>query len=61
MELEEKFIRCTCKIVLMSLAFIVAFVFGEVGLGMGWLGLLILVIGASISLVGEYLWKSLRD
>jgi uncharacterized membrane protein YdbT with pleckstrin-like domain len=60
MEPAERFLRLVFKIVLMILAFIVAFVFGEVGWGMSWFGVMILIVGASISLVGEYLWKLLR-
>jgi hypothetical protein len=54
MEPAEKFVRRVIKVVLMILAFVVAFVFGEVGWHLGWFGVLIFVIGALISLVGEY-------
>lgn len=45
--------------VLMILAFVVAIVFDEFH-GMGWLGALIFVIGASMGALGMYLLKTLR-
>src|SRR6202011_5750647 len=48
MEPSEKFIRRLLKFVFMILAFVVAFVLGEFSFGMGWLGAVILVIGASM-------------
>jgi hypothetical protein len=60
-EPAEKFIRRLLKFVLMILAFVVAFVFGEVYRGMGWLGALIFVIGAAMGALGTYLWKSLKN
>lgn len=60
MEPAEKFIRRLLKFVLMILAFIVSIVFGEYR-GMGWVGVLIFVIGAAIGGLGTYLWKTLKD
>ena len=57
----EKFIRRVLKFVLMILAFIVAIVFGEFYPHMGWLGVLIFIIGALMGALGAYLWKTLRD
>jgi hypothetical protein len=42
------------------LAFIVSIVFGEYYRGLGWVGVLIFVIGASMVALGIYLFKSLR-
>jgi hypothetical protein len=60
MEPSEKFIRRLLKLVLMILAFVIAIVFEEFR-GMGWVGVLIFVIGASIGALGTYLLKSLRN
>ena len=61
MEPGEKSIRRLLKFVLMILAFIVAIVFGEFYRGMGWVGALIFIIGASMGALGMYLLKSLRN
>ena len=61
MDPSEKFIRRLLTFVLMILAFIVSIVFGEYYRGLGWLGVLIFVIGASMGALGIYLFKSLRD
>ncbi len=45
----------------MILAFIVAIVFGEFYRGMGWIGALIFIIGASMGALGMYLLKDLRN
>jgi hypothetical protein len=61
MEPGEKFIRRLPKFVFMILAFIVAIVFGESYRGMGWIGALIFIIGASTGALGMYLLKDLRN
>jgi len=61
MEPGEKFIRRLLKVVLMILAFIVSIVFGEYYRGLGWLGALIFVVGASMGALGIYLFKSLKN
>jgi hypothetical protein len=61
MEPGEKFIRRLLKLVLMILAFIVAIVFGEFYRGMGWVGVLVFVVGASMGALGMYLLKDLRN
>ena len=61
MEPGEKFIRRLLKFVFMILAFIVAIVFGEFYRGMGWLGALIFIIGASMGALAMYLLKDLRN
>jgi hypothetical protein len=61
MEPGEKFIRRLLKVALMILAFIVSVVFGEYYRGLGWLGALIFVVGASMGALGIYLFKSLRN
>lgn len=61
MEPGEKFIRRGLKFVLMILAFIVAIVFGESYRGLGWIGALIFIIGASMGALGMYLLKDLRN
>jgi hypothetical protein len=55
-----KFIRRLLTFVLMILAFVVAIVFDEFH-GMGWIGALIFVIGASMGALGMYLLKNLRS
>jgi hypothetical protein len=57
----EKFIRRLLKVVLMILAFVVSVVFGEYYRGLGWLGALIFVVGASMGALGIYLFKTLRN
>jgi hypothetical protein len=59
MEPGEKFIRRLLKLVLMILAFIVAIVFGEFYRGMGWVGVLVFVGGASMGALGMYLLKDI--
>ena len=61
MEPGEKFIRRLLKVALMILAFIVSVVFGEYYRGLGWLGALIFVVGASMGALGIYLFKSMRN
>lgn len=61
MEPGEKFIRRLLKFVLMILVFVIAIVFGEFYRGMGWVGALIFIIGASMGALGMYLLKSLRN
>lgn len=61
MEPGEKFIRRVLKFGLMIFAFVVSVVFGEYYHGLGWLGAVIFVIGASMGALGIYLFKSLRD
>jgi len=45
----------------MTLAFIIAIVFGEVSFGMGWFGAVIFIIGASMGALAVYLLKDLRN
>jgi len=59
MEPLEKLIRRLLTFVFMILAFVVAMVFGEYR-GMGWLGVLIFIIGAAMGALGLYLLKTLR-
>jgi hypothetical protein len=61
MEPAEKLIRRFIKFIVMIFAFVVAIVFGEFYRGMGWVGALIFIIGASMGALGMYLWKSLRS
>ena len=61
MEPGEKFIRRLLKFFLMILVFVIAIVFGEFYRGMGWVGALIFIIGASMGALGMYLLKSLRN
>jgi hypothetical protein len=61
MEPGEKFLRRILKSVFMILAFVVAIVFGEFYRGMGWVGALIFVIGASMGALGVYLLKDLKS
>jgi hypothetical protein len=61
MEPGEKFIRRLLKLVFMILAFVVAIVFGEFSFGMGWLGAVIFIIGASMGALAVYLLKDLRN
>jgi hypothetical protein len=61
MEPGEKFIRRLLKFVFMILAFVVAIVFGEFSFGMGWLGVVIFIIGASMGALAIYLLKDLRN
>ena len=60
MEPSEKFIRRILMLVFMIVAFIVSIVFGEFYRGMGWLGVLIFVVGAAMGALGVYLFKDLR-
>jgi hypothetical protein len=55
MEPAEKLIRRSIKFVLMII------VFGESYRGMGWVGVLIFIVGASMGAFGMYLWKSLKN
>ena len=61
MEPAEKLIRRSIKFVLMIFAFIVAIVFAEFYRGMGWVGVLIFIVGASMGAFGMYLWKTLKN
>jgi hypothetical protein len=61
MEPGEKFIRRLLKFLFMILAFVIAIVFGEFYRGMGWVGALVFVIGASMGALGLYLFKDLRN
>jgi Na+/proline symporter len=61
MEPGEKFIRRVLTFVLMIFAFVISIVFGEYYRGLGWLGVLIFIIGASMGALGIYLFKTLRD
>ena len=61
MEPGEKFIRRLFTVVLMILAVIISIASGEYYRGLGWLGVLIFVIGASMGALGIYLFKTLRD
>ena len=61
MEPGEKFLRRILKFVFMILAFVISIVFGEFYRGMGWIGALIFVIGASMGALGVYLWKNLKN
>ena len=61
MEPGEKFIRRLLKFVLMILVFVIAIVFGEFYRGMGWVGALIFIIGASMGAVGMYLLNSFKN
>jgi hypothetical protein len=45
----------------MIVAFVVSIVFGEYYHGLGWLGALIFVVGASMGALGTHLFKSLKD
>lgn len=60
MEPAEKLLRRIVILALMIFAFVVSIVFGEFYRGMGWLGLLIFVLGASMGALGVYLFKILR-
>lgn len=61
MEPGEKFIRRVLTFALMIFAFVISIVFGEYYHGLGWLGVLIFIIGASMGALGIYLFKTLRD
>jgi Na+/proline symporter len=61
MEPAEKLIRRLLTFVFMILAFVVAIVFGEYYRGMGWVGVVIFIIGAAMGALGIHLWKSLRN
>ena len=61
MEPGEKFIRRILKVVFMILAFVVALVFDESSFRMGWLGVVIFIIGASMGALALYLLKDLRN
>jgi hypothetical protein len=45
----------------MILAFVVSVVFGEYYRGLGWLGALIFVVGASLGALAIHLFKTLKD
>jgi hypothetical protein len=60
-EPAENFVRRLAKVAFMILAFIVSIVFEEFYHGMGWVGALILIIGASMGALGMYLLKDLRN
>ncbi len=45
----------------MILAFVIAIVFEESSFGMGRLGALIFIIGASMGALAAYLWKDLKN
>lgn len=55
MEPGEKFMRRILKFVFMIVAFVIAVVFGEFSFGMGWVGAVIFVIGASMGALAIYL------
>lgn len=61
MEPGEKLIRRLLKFVFMILAFVVAIVFGEFSFGIGRLGAVIFIIGASMGALAIYLLKDLRN
>ena len=61
MEPAEKIVRRLLKVAFMILAFVVSVVFGEFYHGMGWVGALIFIIGASMGALGMYLLKNLRN
>ena len=61
MEPGEKFIRRLLKFVFMILAFVIAIVFGEFSFGMGWFGVVIFIIGASMGALAIFLLKDLRN
>ena len=61
MEPAEKLIRRLLTLVFMILAFVIAMVFEEYYRGMGWLGVLIFIIGAAMGALGIHLWKNLRN
>jgi hypothetical protein len=61
MEPGEKFIRRLLRFILMILAFVVAIVFEEFSFRIGWLGVVIFIIGASMGALATYLWKDLRN
>jgi hypothetical protein len=60
MEPGERFIRRFLKFGLMIVAFVVSIVFGEYYHGLGWLGALIFIVGASMGALGIHLFKTLR-
>jgi len=61
MEPGEQFIRRVLKFRLMILAFVISIVFGEYYRGLGWLGVLVFVIGASMGALAIYLFKTLKN
>jgi hypothetical protein len=61
MEPGEKVIRRFLKLLFMIFAFVVAIVFGEFSFHMGWLGVVIFVIGASMGALAVYLLKDLKN
>ena len=61
MEPGEQFIRRVLKFLLMILAFVISIVFGEYYHGLGWLGVLVFVIGASMGALAIYLFKTLKN
>ena len=60
MEPGAKFIRLLLTLGLMILAFIISVVFSEYH-GLGWLGVLIYIIGAAMGALAIYLFKSLKN
>ena len=60
MESGEKFIRFLLTLGLMILAFVVSVVFSEYH-GLGWLGVLIFIVGAAMGALAIHLFKSLRN
>jgi hypothetical protein len=61
MESGEKFIRRILKLVFMILAFVIAILFDEFSFRMGWLGVVIFILGASMGALALYLLKDLRN
>ena len=60
LEPGERFIRRLLKFGLMIFALIVSIVFGEYYRGLGWLGVLIFVVGAGMGALAIRLFKSLK-
>ena len=61
MEPGEKLIRRLLKFVFMILALVVAIVFDEFSFRMGWFGVVIFIVGASMGALAIYLFKDLRN